>query len=77
MKLTREELNRFHSFAVTCLGREEGVSLEDLVQRWNERREYEETVMDIQQGVQDHEAGRKEPLRDAIADIRAELGLPE
>lgn len=77
MKLSLEELNRFHSFAVDCLGCEDVVSLEDLVRRWHERREYDETVRDIQQGLQDLETGRGEPLREAFADIRRDLGTPE
>lgn len=77
MKLTLEELNQFHSFAVSSLAREEGVSLQDLVQRWCDRREFDEAVSDIQQGLQDLEAGRGQPLAEAITDIRKDLGLPE
>ena len=35
---------------------------------------YHATIGDIRQGVQDYEQGRSEPLADAMADIRRQLG---
>ena len=39
------------------------------------RKEYDETVGDIRQGLKDYEDGKTQPLAEAMDDIRGELGL--
>ena len=46
----------------------------DLLRR-GAQREYDETVQDIRQGLKDYEAGKSQPLAEAMEDIRSELGL--
>jgi len=40
------------------------------------QREREDTVKGIQAGLDDIQAGRFQPLEDAFADLRKELGVP-
>lgn len=44
--------------------------------RWL-RDEREEAVSGVMQGLEDVAAGRMQPLAEAFADIRKELGVPE
>ncbi len=44
--------------------------------RWF-REERQDAVAGIKQGLDDVAAGRTQPLADAFADIRKELGVPE
>ena len=40
-------------------------------------REYNETVEDIRQGIEDHNQGKGQPLAEAFDDIRSDLGFPK
>ena len=78
MSITREELDRFHKFAAERLDRSSADStLEELVNQWEMSREYNETVDDIQQGVDDYAAGKSKPLTKAFDQARRDLGLTE
>ena len=76
MPATRQELDSFHRFASEQFAdRGAEASLEELLAIWRQDREYSETVEDVRQGVDDHDAGRGQSLADAFHDVRADLGL--
>ena len=76
MPATRQELDSFHRFASERFAdRDADASLEELLALWRQEREYAETVEDIRQGINDHDAGRGQALADAFQDVRADLGL--
>lgn len=51
-------------------------SPEELLQEWRaERREFEETVADIELAIPDMEAGRGIPLEQVVREIRDEFGF--
>ena len=78
MPATRQELDSFHRFASEKFA-DHGtdVSLEELLALWRQEREYSETVDDVRQGINDHDAGRGQALADAFHDVRAALGLTQ
>lgn len=74
MPLARSELDSFYRFASSRV-EEGGVeSLPECLKLW--RIEREETIAAIKEGLEDVAAGRTQPLDEAIAEIRDELGLP-
>jgi hypothetical protein len=75
MPFTQSELDTFYHFASCRL--EEGFveSLSDCVNQWE--IEKAETIAAIKEGLEDVAAGRTQPFEEAIAEIRAELGLPQ
>lgn len=77
MSLTTADVDDFRQFALELIDREDVTSLEECVRRWGDRREYNETVEAIREGLADAAAGRSQPVEEAFADIRRELGLPE
>jgi len=77
MSLTRADLDNFRDYAIELIKQDDAISLEDCVRRWEDRREYEESVAAIREGLADSAAGRTQTVEEAFADIRRELGLPE
>jgi hypothetical protein len=75
MSFTQSELDTFYHFASCRL--DEGLveSLPDCIDQWE--IEKAESIAAIQEGLEDIAAGRTRPLDEAIAEIRAELGLPQ
>jgi hypothetical protein len=57
-----ESFYRFLGDQLTVGGGDKN-SPEELMQTWRQRREYEETVAAVEEGVRDAEAGRMQPLR--------------
>lgn len=49
----------------------------DLLRRAAELREYDETVADVRQGIEDFKQGKGQSVSDAFADIRRDLGLAQ
>lgn len=73
MPITREELKSFHDFASARLNNGGSASLEDCLCQWRMVREEDELVADIQNSLDDIEAGRVRDLEEVIADIREGL----
>lgn len=44
-------------------------SPEELLKAWRERREHEETVAAVKEGMRDAQAGRMRPLREFLGEI--------
>ena len=75
MPVTQADLQDFHLFASNCIansGRE--LSFSEIAARWDAKREYDEAVEDIRQGIEDEKAGRIRPLAEVANEIREELG---
>jgi hypothetical protein len=75
--LTKDELKTFYNFGTVMIDNYHVSSLEDCLRPWHEDREYAETVAAIREGFDDSAAGRTQPIDQAFADIRRDLGLPE
>lgn len=77
MSVTREELEDFQHFADSKLSNGGAESLAELVREWEGRREYQETVADIEESHEDIAGGRVVPADEAFADVRKRLGTGE
>ena len=75
MPTTVEELENFSRFAAQRLRQGDQLpSLEECLRQWREESEREELLADIQAGLDDVEQGRGQPVDEAFADIRQQLG---
>jgi len=75
MPLSQSEVDQFSTFASWMIDNRDIESLDDCLKEF--RKEQDATVEAIKEGLADVEAGRTQPLDEAMADIRKELGLPE
>ena len=74
----KHELHDFVQFATRHVEHGEACeSVENLVQLWRNETEYAEAVEDVHQGLRDDADGRAEPVTDAFANIRRQLGIAE
>lgn len=74
MNSTRQELDRFHDFALAKLSNGgAGLSLEQLLADW---REKSDCNVALREAIAEMRAGKGQPLDEALDDIRRELGLP-
>jgi hypothetical protein len=77
MTLTQGDLDSFHHFATELLSRSGSqLSLEELLNQWNDRRDEADTIASIRRGVADAQAGRVQSLADVDARIRKAVGFP-
>ena len=70
------EFQSFVQFATSRI--ESGVeaeSVESLVQQWRDNREYDQTVADIRQALDDDAHGRSQAAAATFSDIRRQLGI--
>ena len=65
------DFDSFVNFARPHLS--EAESIVELAQRWEQQREYDETVAAARRGIEDVEAGRVSPADEVIAEIRKKL----
>ena len=78
MAVTEADIDAFRQFAKQQLGNADGdLSLQQILNAWEMRRESEETVEDIRRGISDIEAGEGKPVAQAFADVRRKLGMGE
>ena len=76
MAITKDDLRDFNRFADEKLESGGANSLVELAGEWEaQRREMEETVVDIRTSHADIDAGRITSVTNAFADVRKELGL--
>jgi hypothetical protein len=73
MPPTQAELDRFRHFALDLIEKRELDSLEECVDRWESQASLEA----IRKAIEDSAAGRSQPVDEAFAEIRRELGLSE
>ena len=75
MPATVDELESFSRFAAQRLRQGDQLpSLEECLRQWREESEREELLAEIQAGLDDVEQGRGQPVDEAFADIRQQLG---
>jgi hypothetical protein len=70
-----ENLNDFNEFAHERLIAGDSPSMRDLFRAWLMLREQNEVVADMQSSDADIAAGRVTPIDEAIAEVRARLGI--
>lgn len=76
MTSTRDELERFQQFAADRLATAASEpSFDELFLEWQDRRERETVNQAIRRGLADADAGRHEPIEQAMAAIREEFGF--
>ncbi|WP_254510862.1 hypothetical protein [Anatilimnocola floriformis] len=77
MSLTTQELADFNHFATGKLTAGSAESIVELARQWEwERREFNETVAELRQGLADMEAGKGRPLAEFDAEFRKKYNLP-
>ena len=70
-----ENLQDFNAFAHECLTAGQTHSMRDLFKTWLAMREQNEVVADMQASDVDIAAGNVTPLDEAMAQVRASLGI--
>ncbi len=74
MAVTQADIQAFNDYAQKRLSNGGVESIEMLFREWLNAREASELAEDIRQAELDFAAGRGQPLEEAIADIRKNLG---
>jgi len=78
MAVTTAELEDFHRFSTEQLAKvDRDLSWDELMIRWESRKNRESVNAAIREGIADIEAGRYEPLDEALKSIRDEFGISE
>ena len=82
MTVTREELDRFHDFAVSLVSEsEEKVTWAQLFESWRlenpSMEEYRENVAAIREALQAMDAGRMRPLSTFDSEFRERHGIAD
>ena len=60
------DVESFYNFIGEQIRVNSTLSPEQLLEAWRRRREYEETVASVEEGVRDMEAGRMRSVRDML-----------
>lgn len=77
MSLTTQDLADFNQFATGKLTAGTAESIVELAREWEwERREFEETVAELRQGLADMEAGKGRLLSESMNELCHRLGIP-
>lgn len=77
MPTTREELDRFHQFAIDRLATADPTpEIDDLMQAWCDERERGEINAVIRQGLADIDAGLGRQAMEVSEELRARYGFP-
>ena len=75
MAVTETDIDDFQQFAKHQIGNAtENLSIQQILNAWEMKRESEETAEDICQGISDIKAGKGKPVTQAFADVRRKLG---
>ena len=78
MPITAEQLDEFHRFGNDQLSSGRGdLTWDELFVLWESRENSNDIDAAIRQGTADVDAGRFEPIGDALADLRSEFGIDE
>ena len=77
MSITKDELAAFNRFAVEKLSNGGADTLQQLLDEWNARRAYEQSVAAIRESVAQYGAGEGLPVKDAFEEVRGKLGWIE
>lgn len=78
MPVTAEQLDAFHKFGNDQLsnGRAD-LTWDELFVLWESSQNPDDIDAAIRQGVADVDAGRFEPISEALTDLRSEFGIDE
>lgn len=77
MSLTHDEIDRFAEFGHAQLSSAAVASLDELLVAWDSHCRRDEINAAIREGIADADAGRVQPAREAIAQLRQKFGLQE
>ena len=75
MSVTQHDLDTFHRFATEQLEVSDFASFDDLYVLWDSHCQRSDVNDEIQRGLSDVDAGRHQPAKEAMAEIRAEFGF--
>ena len=73
MAVTLQELSDFNRFAEQKLSNGGAETLQQLLDEWQDLREYEQCVVDIRESIRQHENGENLPHDEAFSEIRRKL----
>jgi len=74
MAITKEDLNKFQTFADDILSGGSADSLQEILDQWNAMREHSQSVAGIQESITQYEAGEGLPVDQAFDEVRKKLG---
>ncbi|MDC0935567.1 hypothetical protein OAS39_04710 [Pirellulales bacterium] len=74
MAITKDDLQSFQSFADEMLTTGTAESLQEILDKWNTRREHQQSVAGIKESISQYEAGEGLPVDQAFNEIRSKLG---
>jgi len=77
MSASEADIDAFGRFAKQQLHVSTGLSLQQLLAKWEADREANAVADDIEQGLKDIDAGKGRPVADAFQSVRGKLGLGE
>jgi hypothetical protein len=78
MSFTNQDLADFNHFATGKLSAGCTESIVELARQWEwERREFDETVAELREGIADMEAGKGRLFSESMAELRQRLGIPD
>ncbi len=76
MSTIQQDLENFHQFAIARLAKRPSVeSLDELIVEWRDSQSTDEVNAAIRRGLADIEAGRHEPIEQAVQRIRDRFGF--
>ena len=74
MAITKDDLQSFQLFADEMLTSGTAESLQEILDKWNARREHQQSVAGIKESISQYEAGEGLPVDQAFDEIRRKLG---
>ena len=74
MAITKDDLQSFQLFADEMLTSGTAESLQEILDKWNARRELRQSVAGIKESISQYEAGEGLPVDQAFDEIRGKLG---
>lgn len=75
--VTAQEFNRFVDFARIRVERGEAKSLTQLLQAWQQQADDAQSIESIRQGLAEARAGKGQPVSEAFAEIRSQMGIEQ
>jgi len=73
MAITQEDLHNFQQFADKKLADGSIESLQEILDAWNTRQKYQQSVAGIRESVSQYEAGEGTPVEKALDAVRRKL----
>lgn len=78
MTVTNAQLDAFHKFGSDQIARENAeLTWDELFVRWESHINQDTIDVAVRHGIADVDAGRSQPIDEALKDLRSEFGIEE